>query len=220
MNRGELETQLQVTGFGTSSGEINSQREWLRSGYGWLWSQADWEFKKIELETLAVVAGDSTPTMPTYAGRIRHLLNSDGDPLVRMDERDFDVSYQGGVIDSARGVPEAYKVAGRVITLGPVPSAAATFYVSHDARAYHYDSTGVTRDGGYMDADTDIPAWGFPDGDHHMILVYHAAMVGHGMRSNPMAVTMQGLRDDALESMIEEFVRDTSGNTQYGRTEA
>lgn len=219
MNRLTLRTQLQVTGFGNTTAEQTSQDEWLRAAYEWVWAQTDWSFKKIDDDSVSVTAGDSTPTPPTYFGMFRHLTNENGVLIPRLDEKDFDEQYRPGALESQRGTPEACKVVNRVITLGPVPSASATFYLAHDAKVFHLASDGSTRDGGYLDADTDIPAWGYPDGDHHMILVYHAGMVAHALRSNPAAVTMQDLRDDALEAMLEEYHRDTAGNTEYGRQE-
>lgn len=209
-----MRTAIQYSGFGTQSVDTTQQNLWLDAAYTWVWNAFDWTFKQVSMESLTVTASDSTPTMPGGIGEIQELIDNQGMTLERLDEDTFNSIYQYGVVNSQTGRPIHYKFVNRVLTLGPTPSAAATFYISYERRLSHFQSDGTTVVAGSFDADTDIPI--FP-AEHHMILVYHACMVGHGILSNPAAVNFKSLRDDALTAMIEDLADSVGRGSQYGR---
>lgn len=210
MTRAQLRTELQATGFGTSTAEVTSQNAWLDMGYAFVWAAADWLFKKVDQASLTVTAADSTPTMPTDLGSVDWINDNYGCEMIRLDPEEFDAYF--AVVPTQSGPPWGYKVVNRIVTLGPTPSAAATFTWSYRRRVTHYDVANAIV-AGPMSVDTDYPFW---PAEHHHVLVYHAAMVGHALRSNPAAVTMQGLRDDALEAMKEDLGPELAPGLQWG----
>lgn len=212
MNRAAMRTQLQRTGLGSAAADVTSQDESLKAAYTWVWNAADWSFKKVDMAILTVTASDATPTMPADVGKVADIFDHNGRALRELDPDEFDRLFQPGVTTSARGTPVAYKVVGRIVTLGPTPDAARTFRWSYDRRISHFQADGVTVVAGPMDADTDLPLW--PD-DHHMLLVHHAAMVEHGIVGSQLAATMQDLRDDALEAMREDLVVERAPGRQW-----
>lgn len=216
MTKAELRTELQATGFGLTSPEVIRQNEWLKAAYTWVWNAAEWSFKQVDMTSLAVTAGDSTPTMPSDFGTVRRIFDNQGSELRELDPDAFEREFQAGIISGERGNPWAFKVVNRQYTLGPTPSASATFQHSYERRICHLETDGSTITAGFMDEDDDLPLWPV---DHHMILVYHAAMVGHGMNSNPAAVTFQGLRDDHFEAMLTDLVAEKPVGRQYGRAD-
>ena len=198
MTRAQLRAELQATGFGVSTADVTSQNYWLDAAYTWVWNAADWSFLNVDQASLAVTVGDDTPTMPGDLGVVRWILDDAGSELEELEPRNFDDLYRPGVIDAVRATPSSFKVVNRIVTLGPVPDATKTFTWSYERRVSHYQSDGVTVASGTMGADADIPLW---PADHHQVLVWAAATVGHGARSSPAAATMQALRDDALAAM-------------------
>lgn len=203
MTKAQLRTELQATGFGNTAANVTSQNEWLRAAYVWVWNYARWAFKQVDMTNLTVVAGDATPAMPSDFGSVRQILNEDGDPLVEMTPEEFDRRFQAGAIDGETGKPYAFKVVNRVVTLGPVPDASAAFKWSYERRVSHLETDGSTVTGGFMDEDDDLPLW--PD-DHHSVLVFHAAMIGHGGNRNDVAAMHKALRDEAILAMHADLV--------------
>jgi hypothetical protein len=217
VNRSTLRTELQASGFGTDSASVTRQNNWLDAAYTWIWNARDpsgvkinWSFAKVDQANLTVTANDSTPTMPADVGTVDWIIDATGQQLDELDPEEFDRQFAGIV---QTGAPYAYKVVNRVVTLGPTPSAAATFTWSYTRRVSHFSSDGVTIVSGTLANDSDIPIW---PADHHMILVFHAALVGHALNSNPFAGTMQGLRDDALQAMRADLEYEFATGQQWG----
>lgn len=211
MTKAELRTQLQRTGLGTAAADVISQNESLRAGYAWVWNAAEWSFRKIDMGSLSVTAGDSTPTMPADFGTVTDIFDQDGYALTELDPDEFDRVFQPSVVMSLRGVPSAYKVVDRQVTLGPIPVSTTTFRWSYNRRVCHLDSVTQLPVAGFMIDDPDLPLWPV---DHHMILVHHAAMLEHGLYGYATAATHQDLRDDAKDAMVEDLIGERATGRQ------
>ncbi len=211
MTKAELRTQLQRTGLGVAAADVTSQNESLRAAYVWVWNAANWSFRKIDMGSLTVTSGDATPTMPSDLGTVTDIYDANGTALEELDPDQFDRYFQPSVVLSQRGTPYAYKVVDRQVTLGPTPAATQTFKWSYERRVCHLDSATQLPVAGFMIDDADLPLWPV---DHHMILVYHAAMVEHGTYGYPTAATFQDLRDDAFQAMRDDLTSEMAAGRQ------
>ena len=219
MNRAALRTELQATGFNNTTSDVTRQNLWLDAAYLWVWHAKDeqgvdinWVFEKADQVALPVVANNASPVMPTDFGSADWLFDDQGNEINELEPEIFDRYYAA---DAALGVTaaraEAYKIRGTQIVLGPKPSVSANYLLSYTRTVAHFDVSLATV-GGLFVADTDTPLWP----NHHMILVYHAALVGHVMGSNPFSVSFQGLRDQALQAMRTDLETEFAPSQTWG----
>jgi hypothetical protein len=200
--RSDMRTELQGTGFGNSAAEQVRQNNWLDAAYLWVWNArdpqgvaVDWSFKRVAQATLAVTPGVQ-PTMPTDFDSVDWITDQYGEMVPEFDPQTFDALFAADAVAGRRGQPQGYKVVNRQVTFGPTSGVTASFSMSYTRRVTHFNSLDVATFGTFS-VDSDYPYWP----DHHLIVVYHAAFLGHAMNSNPAAITMQGLRDEALQAM-------------------
>lgn len=218
MTRGEMLTALQATGFGNTTADLVSQKQWLDAAYLWVWNARDpqgvpitWSFEKVDQTTLAVVAGTAAVTMPSDFGTVDRIVDNYGSRLDELDPDTFDTWFAPDVAANATGLPAAYKVVNRQVVFGPTPSASATFRWSYRRRVSHYNaSSAITA--GTLSADTDTPLWP----DHHLILVHAAALIGHSGFSNPFSELFQSLRDEALSVMRTDLEAEFAPSQVWG----
>jgi hypothetical protein len=215
LTRGQLRAELQATGFNNTTADVIRQNMWLNAAYLWVWNAQDpagvkinWTFEKIDQAPLAVTAGQAAPAMPADFGQADWLLDDQGNEIAELDPEIFDRRYSGA---TSGGRSEAYKVRGEQIVLGPPPGNTANYLLSYSRRVCHYTAAGTIAAGPFTD-DGDLPLWS----DHHMILVFHAALVGHSMNSNPFGATFQGLRDQALTAMQNDLETDFAPSQVWG----
>lgn len=218
MTRSEMRTAIQATGFGSASTDTTQQNNWLAMAEAWVWNAAGrvgrrWSFARVTDQSLTVAASDSSPTMPTAFSRALAIYDHNGAPLTEMSPIRFDELFRESIADSqTEDPPYAFMQVDRQVYLGPTPGASRTFKLDYERYLCHR-ADGSTITAGAMNSDNDTPV--FP-AEHHMIVVYHAAMVGHALSSNPMAVTMQTLRDDALSPMLEDLAESVPRAGQWG----
>lgn len=208
MTRNDLRTELQACGFGNTTADVIRENRWLDTAYLWVWNSRDtagapvkWSFEQADQVALVVIGADNTPTMPADFGDALWIMDDQGSELEEMEPEKFDRIFQPGVTAGATAPrPWAFKSVNRQVTFGPEPSVGATYTMSYRRRVSHYNAAGAVVAGTFTD-DRDYPLWP----DHHMVLVYHAALTGHAMRSNPFSQMFQLLRDDALQQMRNDL---------------
>ena len=196
MNRAALRTELQATGFNNTTGDVVRQNLWLDAAYLWVWNAKDeqgvdinWTFEKADQVALPVVGGSASPVMPTDFESADWLFDDQGNEINELDPEIFDRRYAAMAAQGQTAArAEAFKVRGTQIVLGPKPSVSANYLLSYTRSVAHYDVS-LTTVPGLFTADTDTPIWP----NHHMILVFHAALVGHVMGSNPFSVSFLSL---------------------------
>lgn len=210
MNRLALRAELQATGFSNDTASVSSQNNWLDHAYTYIWNSGNWSFKKVDQAILTVTS--ATPTMPADFGSVDYIEDNFGAVLDELDPAEFD-SYFAVVPALSSGQPWAYKVVNRQVTLGPTPPGGTlNFKWSYTRRVVHLDSAPSTQPG-TLQADTDSPFW---PADHHMVLVYAAAVIGHFSKSNPFAGNFVGLREDALRMMREDLEIEFAPGQSWG----
>jgi hypothetical protein len=219
MTRADMRSELQATGFGNTTADVIRQNRWLDTAYLWVWNSRDqagapvkWSFQQADQVALVVVGSDSTPVMPSDFGQAGWIMDDQGTELLEMEAEQFDRTFQPGVDtgDTAER-PYAFKSVNGQVTFGPTPSAGATYTTSYRRRVSHYNAAGSVVGGTFTD-DGDYPLWP----DHHLVVVYHAALIGNAMRSNPFAQTFQALRDDALQQMRNDLEADWAPAQTWG----
>lgn len=204
MNRAAMRAELQAIGYGSTTGEIIRQNNWLDAAYLWVWNARDpsgapinWSFEHVDQATLAVVGGVAAPVMPADFGDVDWIEDSQGCQLRELEPELFDRTFAPGTSQGQTAARSwAFKVVNRQVTLGPTPSGTGSYKWSYRRRVSHYTSGGTVMSGTFTD-DGDSPLWP----DHHLLLVWHAALIGGVSTSNPFSVSFQGLRDDALQQM-------------------
>lgn len=206
MNRGQIRTELQHTGFGNNTKDVTRQNQWIQAAEEWVWNARDpqgvpvrWSFAQVDQAAFPVTAGTQPATPDDWDGP-DWILDSQGVRLDELDPQRFDELFGPGMAAGQTGTPLAYKVMNRQITFGPTPGASQTMTVSYRRRLSHLNSSGTVV-AGPMAVDSDMPLW---DG-HHMILVYHAGLIGGALASNPFVSMFQQLRDDQLAAMRNDL---------------
>lgn len=177
--------------FPAASQTTNATR-WLATAYSDVWNADDWTFKRVSLSSLAVVAGDETPTMPVDYGETLALFDQYGDELERMSQSRFEAVFAADFALNVRGAPWAFMVVNGALTLGPRPSLTATFTHSYQRRVSHLQSDQATVQAGFMDADGDYPLWS----DHHSVLIPRAVSIG-----------LQEINDPTWQEPQQEYER-------------
>lgn len=218
LTRLAMQTEMQASGFGTDTASVTRQNNWIDAAYMWVWNARTrsgtpvrWSFDRVDQATLAVVAGTAAPTMPSDFGKALWIEDDQGTPLRELDAESFDRTFAGDSINAVTGQPFAFKVVNRQVTLGPIPAATASYRWSYERRVAHFNVSDVAT-GGTFTVDTDYPLWP----DHHMVVVFAAAAIGHALNSNPAAVTMEGLRDDALLAMRADLEVESAPGAVWG----
>ncbi len=195
-----LRTAVLGRRFPAASQTTNANR-WLASAYQDVWSaQDDWTFARVSLENLTVTAGDETPTMPAAYADTSRLFDNQGSELARMSVEEFEASFAAELILGTRGVPEAFTVINRQITLAPIPQSAATFKHSYRRRMASKTTAGVVQ-AGFMAVDTDYPVWD----DHHAVLIPRAQAIGLQELSDPTWQLAQTDYERQLDRMIDDY---------------
>jgi hypothetical protein len=209
VNRAALRAELQATGFGGSTAEQIRLNNWLDAAYTYVWNEGDWSFKKVDQAILAV--SGASPTMPADFGTVDYIEDNFGALLEQLEPERFDAYFQP-IPNPVTGPPWSYKVVNRQVVFGPAPTGAVNFKWSYTRRVVHLDNALATQPG-TLGADTDSPFWPV---DHHMVLVYAAALIGHSMNSNPFGQGFAALRDDALRAMREDLEVELAPGLQWG----
>lgn len=182
--------------FPAASQRTNAKR-WLATAYTDVWNALRpenrlWSFELVFRSSLAVTAGDPTPTMPPDYADTFTLYDQDGEPLTRLSPEEFEFEFADAADNAA---PYAFTVVNRQIHLGPTPDGAATFTHTYRRRLAHRESDEVTVSAGFMDEDSDYPLWD----DHHGVLIPRAVAIG-----------LMELNDPTWEQMQAEFERQLS----------
>lgn len=183
---------------------------WLATAYSDVWNAADWTFKRVYKDTLAVTAGDDTPTMPVDYRDTIDLFDEDGVKLRRYTQDEFLTMFAPDIAAGSTGTPCAFTVVDRRIILSPVPDADQTFMHSYSRRLAHLQSDQATVSPGFMDQDNDYPLWS----DHHAVLIPRAQAIGLQGVSDPTADLAQAEFQRQLDRMIADY--DTPLVGQWG----
>lgn len=174
-------------------------KRWLDLRYQWIWSAADWNFRRVAMSTLAVAGGSRTPAMPSDFSRPNRLYDDLGCRLDYLAPAKWEERFLG---DTSSVRPVAYTVSDRQLYLGPTPDKDYSFSLSYDRRLSHVDpSLGVI--GGTMQDDGDQPLW---PAEHDYLLVVDTVILGQQMRQDPTWQTLIRQRDELLEGMKRDLV--------------
>jgi hypothetical protein len=206
-----LQLQDAVLGrrFPPSTQRTNSKR-WLATAYQDVWSAEDWTFTRVTRATLAIVAGDSTPTMPADFAEALSLYDSFGAILPYLSEDQFERAYADQLVLGQVGPATAYTVVDRQIQLAPVPGGNVNFALSYRRRLSCRD-TALAVKAGMMSIDSDYPLWS----DHHSVLIPRATAIGLTEINDPTADAAQAEYEKQLDRMKDDYPQ-TIPQRQWG----
>ena len=202
MNRLAIQAAIARNRFTASTDNSANTLEWISAAEVAIWNAADWEFKRVPLTNLTVVAGVATE--PADFGKAIELYDPQGTPIAGLPPDKFEELYTAPV-PAPVGNAEAYTVIDRQIIVGPTNS--GTYRLSYRRRVSHRaDGAAVTA--GVMNSDLDTPVW---DAEHHYILVPWAIRLGETMQHDPGAGQLDAVVDELKQgwlfrAMVEEHV--------------
>lgn len=208
LTRADLVTAILGRRFPAATQTTNARR-WLATAYADVWHAADWTFKRVSRATLAVTAGDETPTMPAAFADAIKLYDDLGNEIPRLSQEVFEQRYASSIVAGERSTPDAFAVVDRQIILGPRPVSSANFLLSYRRRLASRTAT-LAVQAGIMALDTDFPLWD----DHHSILIPRAQSIGLVELSDPTWQLAQQQYQLELERMIEDYTTPIVG--QWG----
>lgn len=186
-------------------------RRWLAAAYSAVWDTADWTFKSVYDEDLAVLAGNPRPTLPATFASVLGLYDQKGNRLSSCQPEEFQDLYQS---QTTAGTPQAYMVVDRRIVLGPTPSASATFSLSYRRRLCHRDANKNLIAGFFDDTETtSIPLWD----DHHYLLIPRAQIVGLKTLNDPSWPQLLDEYTTLMSGMVNDYLDYPPEPLQYGR---
>lgn len=212
-------TELQACGFGNDTASVIRQKLWIDQAYLWVWNAQDpsganinWSFEKVDQATFAVTGGSATPSMPADFDHADWIEDDQGSQLQEMEAELFDRTFApSSAFGQTSARAWAYKVVNSQVVLGPTPTVSASYKMSYTRRVSHYNNGGAVVKGLFTD-DGDTPIWP----DHHMVVVFAAALTGHAMNSNPFAQLYEQLRDGALQSMRADLEAEFAPSQVWG----
>lgn len=178
----------------------------IDAAYGWVWSQASWRFKKLSGVTMSLANNDTATALPAGVGKVSEILDDLGDPLDEFDTDDFEGRFRVDLINDVRGRPDGFTIVddgigGLTARWNKTNDAARNFTVAGE-RSVHHRADGAALTAGLMNSDLDTPVW---PAEHHMILVYQAALEGLIMQNDPSYAAIAALRDEAIDAMEEDL---------------
>ena len=180
--------------------QADNVKRWLSTAYTDVWSAAEWTFKQVSRQALAMTAGDSTPTMPTDFGQALELYDDAGVPMMKLAQDEFEYRYSDILLNSQTGLPEAYMVVNRQIHVAPLPTT-TTFHLSYKRRLAHRQANGTVT-AGFMDEPDDSPLWD----DHNALLIPRAIALGLQEINDPTWDAPQEEYERQLSRMKEDYV--------------
>jgi hypothetical protein len=187
-----------------NEGNRASVKFWLNLRYAAVWNMADWHFKHVKGASLAVTAGDNTPTMPTDFAKSEGLFDQYGSPLDYLEPDCWREAYL--YVPLSVGPAEAYTVIDREIWLGPTPSGTATYTLSYQRRLSHVDGPSGLIAAGVMVNDNDQPLW---EAEYDYLLVLEACILGCQLLEFSYGELVPQ-RDEILAGMKEDLQTGTT----------
>jgi len=100
----------------------------VNEALGLIGTEADWPWLRAST-TITTAAGDGLYALPSDYARTVYLVDPDGEPIARLDERQLEEDYTDD-----QGSPEAWAIVGGEVALRPVPDAVLAF-------SHHYVRT-------------------------------------------------------------------------------
>lgn len=196
-----------------------SQREsikrWINMRYQFLWTQADWPWKRMGPAAISIVSGNANPVLPADFDRPLLMYDDRGDGVAWISPDEFDANYLFEELASTEGKPESFKWVNDVITVGPVPDSNYTYRIVYE-RGMTYMQNGTTPVTGSMVANTDEPIWSEA---YHYMLVPGAIATGLKLENDPTFPQFENEFELGLMSMKDHYLPTAAvfGNLQYGR---
>lgn len=206
MNRGELRTEMGYRFDNATVAGKDTLNRLLDTAYGWVWSQASWRFKKVSGTTMSLAASDAATALPTAIAKVTELIDDVGDPVQEYDSDEFEDYFRVDILNSVRGRPDAFTIVDDGVGVlsarwNKINDAARNYTVSGE-RGVHHRADGSTLTVGLWNSDLDTPVW---PAEHHMLLVYQAALEGLILANDPSYAAIAALRDEALGAMEEDL---------------
>ena len=213
MNFKELQDECIQIRFKES--QRTSIKRWLNMRYQFLWSTADWPWKRQGPADLEIDSGDANPALPSDFDRPLYMYTDNGDLVQWMSPDEFDMNYLPEELRSSGGKPRAFKWVNNVLTLGPVPDNDYTYKLVYE-RGMTFMQGGTVPTTGEMSGVTDEPMW---TDAFHYILVPGAIATGLRMENDPTYPQFEEEFGQMLLSMKDHYLptASVSGNVQYGR---
>jgi hypothetical protein len=196
---------------------------WVRLRHAYVFSYADWPFRRRGPEEVTADAGpslDLTFGISARPATIRGITDDQGDPLQNVERRAFLMEFaendQGrpwaySVVDEVTGDPKGL---GKRIYWGPPNDTTRTMKISSTLRLCHLNAAGELVDGN-LSSNDDRPIW--PE-DFDDLLIVGAAATGMKFEADP---GWRPLEDD-FQRHLTVMVGDISSesgdaNPQYAR---
>jgi len=195
--------------FNNQTGKTAQVKSWVGQAEIALWNAADWNFKRVPLAQLSVVAGVATE--PADFGKAKRLFDPRGSRLEYLEPDVFEEAFMAEPTPQVANATH-YTVINRQIIVAPQETSIA-FKLSYRRRYAHLNSGGATV-AGLMSSDTDTPIW---DSEFHYLLVPWAIILGEKLEKDPTAESLRAQRDEMLAGMISELTGGQEGEPiQYG----
>ena len=179
----------------------------INSRYGIVWALHDWTFRHGSAAATVTNGSSTLTTSATDVGPVRGVLDQDGRPIVRVEEKDFENLYHDD--HTITGRPTHYTVVSGppspVLKVGPQPEETRTDWVLLYDKAFSK-----------LTNDTDVPL--LPEEFHESILVNGPRGEMLTDEQDPTADTFEALYTTAIQAMEREYLAPVMGeHVQWGR---